>query len=43
MTVKGAQLFEHWGSIDWTRALVQLGFTGLPAPLATEAPQPVNR
>jgi predicted ester cyclase len=42
-TLKDGQLFEHWDSIDWTRALVQLGVTGLPAPFTSEAAQPVNR
>lgn len=42
-TLKDGQLYEHWDEIDWTRALVQLGVTGLPAPFMAEAAQPVNQ
>ena len=42
-TVKDGQLFEHWDQLDWTRALVQLGVTGLPDAFAQAAALPVNR
>ena len=42
-TLSSGQLFEHWDELDWTRALVQLGVTGLPAPFVQAAAQPVNR
>ena len=42
-TVKDGQLYEHWDELDWTRALVQLGATTLPAPFVAMAQQPPNR
>ena len=42
-TLSNGQLFEHWDELDWTRALVQLGVTGLPTPFVQAAARPVNR
>jgi predicted ester cyclase len=42
-TVQSGQLFEHWDAIDWPRALVQLGVSGLPAAFVEDAAHPVNR
>ena len=42
-TVKDGQLYEHWDELNWTRTLVKLGVTGLPAPFVQTANLPYNR
>lgn len=42
-TVEDGMLAEHWDQFDWTRALVQLGQSGLPQPFVDVANAPADR